>query len=63
MKTKYAVENQYGIGLKYEDEHPRDDGYVYVPRAMGEAGYDKCNQWCRRYDSANTCSIVIVDED
>jgi len=59
---KYAVINQYGVNLKYEDEHPRDDGYVYVPRADGQESYDRCQVWCRRYDSANTCAIVEYED-
>lgn len=55
---KYAVINQYGVGLRYEDEHPRDDGYVYVPRCTGEESHARCEAWCKRHDSANTCAIV-----
>lgn len=55
---KYAVINQYGIELRYEEAHPRNDGYTYVPRSDGEASYDACNKWITRHDSANTCAIV-----
>ena len=58
---KYAVINQYGIGLSYEDDHPRNDGYVYVPRSCGEESYAACERFIRRYDSAQTCSIVEYD--
>jgi len=55
---KYAVINQYGIVLRHEEDHPRRDGYVYVPRATGERSAELCERWIRRYDPAGTCSIV-----
>lgn len=61
MREKYAVMNTYGVGLR--NERNDGSGYAYIPKVRGEAGYIRCEKWCRRNDTANTCSIVIVDED
>lgn len=56
---KYVVKNKYGIRLKAE----RKTGpFAYVPRVSGLASYEACNAWIRRYDTAETCVIVDVDD-
>ncbi len=56
---KYKVINRYGIKLAAgRREGQEKGGTLYVPKQTDKAGYEACEAWIRRHDTANTAEIV-----
>jgi hypothetical protein len=53
--TSYRVINQYGIGGNVGEVH-------YTPKATGKVAHDRCEEWCRKNDTANTMTIAEYDK-